>query len=339
MCLAIIFPPEIAHARTVSSNTVGTHNGWDFEFWKDAGGTGSMTLGSGASFTCQWNGINNILFRIGRRLGQNRTHQQIGNISMNFSGSLNTTGNAYLGVYGWTVNPLVEFYIIESWGNWRPPGGTRLGSVTIDGGTYDIFRTTRTNQPSIIGTATFPQFWSVRTSRRTSGTISVTQHFNAWESRQMQMGLMHEVMLLVEGFQSNGSGGATLNSLTMTPPGAITRIEAESMTRSGPHAGLISSPFNGVGLYANNDLARVTHNFTRGTHSFTLRGASSNNNAARVDLRIGGQTRGTFTFSGTTPTTQTLNNISHGTGNQVIELVVTTDNGTWDAFVDWVEFR
>lgn len=124
---------------------------------------------------------------------------------------------------------------------------------------------------------------------------------------------------------------------TTNPPVASVKVEAENMTKSGQYTSNISSPFNGVALYANNDAVRTTINFTSGTHSFALRGASNNANMARVELRIGGQTKGTFYYGGSSPAVYTLNNISHGTGNQVVELIVTADDGTWDAYLDYLE--
>jgi endo-1,4-beta-xylanase len=349
ICLAVTLPAvNVAHAQTITSNQTGTHDGYDYEFWKDSGGSGSMTLNSGGTFSAQWSNINNILFRKGKKFNETQTHQQIGNISINYSANFNPSGNAYLTVYGWTVDPLVEFYIVDSWGSYRPTG-TRKGSISVDGGTYDIYETTRTNQPSIKGTATFKQYWSVRTSKRTSGTISVSQHFAKWESLGMPMGKMYEVALTVEGYQSSGSASVTSNTLSIggssgggtTPPpsGSTTKVEAESMTKGGSYTGNISSPFNGVGLYANNDSVRYTQYFSSGTHSFSLRGASNNSNMARVDLKIGGQTKGTFYFGGSSPAVYTINSVSHGTGNQVIELVVTADNGTWDAYIDYLEIK
>ena len=134
----------------------------------------------------------------------------------------------------------------------------------------------------------------------------------------------------------DGSGGG---GTTPPPSTGTTKVEAESMTKSGQYTGNISTPFSGVALYANNDSIRFTHNFTKNTSSFSLRGASNNANMARVDLKIGGQTKGTFYYGGSAPAVYTINNVSHGTGNQVVELVVTADDGTWDAFVDYLEIQ
>lgn len=97
-------------------------------------------------------------------------------------------------------------------------------------------------------------------------------------------------------------GGGTTTTPTSTPnPGTSTKIEAENMTKSGQYTSNISSPFSGVSLYANNDLVKYTQNFTTGTHNFSLLGASNNSNMARVDLKIGGVTKGTFTSGEAVP--------------------------------------
>ncbi|OPG99624.1 xylanase deacetylase [Chryseobacterium mucoviscidosis] len=145
---------------------------------------------------------------------------------------------------------------------------------------------------------------------------------------------------LCSGMISSSTGRAIApDGGTTNPPSTGTKVEAENMTKGGQYTGNISSPFNGVVLYANNDLIKYTQYFASGTHNFSLRGASNNSNMARVDLKIGGQTKGTFYFGGSSPAVYTLNNISHGTGNQEIQLVVTADDGTWDVYIDYLEIN
>ena len=352
LCLSLIFPSSIAFGqRTITSNETGTHDGYDYELWKDSGNT-SMTLNNGGNFSCEWNNINNALFRKGKKFNETQTHQQLGNISVDFGVDYRPSGNSYLCIYGWTSSPLVEFYIIDSWGNWRPPGAQSKGTITVDGGTYDIYETTRVNQPSIKGNTTFQQYWSVRTSKRTSGTISVSQHFNAWESRGMPLGKMYEIALTVEGWQSSGSANVYSHYLNVGgsgggydpgpqpdpgPEQGADRIECESMTIEGPYAGTINNPFSGVALYANDDAVKFNRNFEGGNYSFSLRGSSNNDNMAEVELMVGGQHKGTFYYGGSYPAVYTIDDVNISAGNQEVELVVTSDDGTWDAYVDCLD--
>jgi endo-1,4-beta-xylanase len=190
----------------------GEKDGFRYELWnQNSQGTACMTLGSGALFSGNWSGIENYLARRGLGYNQTQKHQEIGRFYSDYNCSYSpsgSSGNSYLSIYGWTVDPLVEYYIIEDWRNWIPSmqeGATSKGSITIDGSIYDIYENTRVNQPSISGDTTFQQYFSIRRDKRSNGTIHISDHFDKWESIGMPLGKLHEVSFVVEGYQSSGS--------------------------------------------------------------------------------------------------------------------------------------
>jgi hypothetical protein len=204
----LLFTTQLSNAQTIYSNKTGTHNGYFFSFWNQGGGTVSMTLGNGGNYSTTWNNVTN--FTAGKGWATGNSHRVI-----NFLGSFDGGKNGYLAVYGWTRNPLIEYYVVENYGLWKPTTEKAIGTFTSDGGTYNIYKTTRTQQPSIDGIQTFQQYWSVRTSKRSSGTVTFSNHVEAWKSKGLKLGTSWDYQIMeTEGFRSSGSSNITVSDGT-----------------------------------------------------------------------------------------------------------------------------
>lgn len=107
---------------------------------------------------------------------------------------------------------MIEYYVVENFGTYNPStGATKKGTVVSDGDTYDVYTNQRTNAPSIEGTSTFQQFWSVRRTKRSSGTVTLANHFNAWSGFGMKLGSHDYQIVAVEGYFSAGSADLTVS--------------------------------------------------------------------------------------------------------------------------------
>ncbi|KAJ5190129.1 endo-1-4-beta-xylanase 3 [Penicillium cinerascens] len=192
-------PEPVLGSRSASINYVQNYNGnlGDFTYDESAG-TYSMYWEDGVS--------SDFVVGLGWSTGSSNSITYSADYSASSSGS-------YLSVYGWVNSPQAEYYIVEDYGDYNPcSSATSLGTLSSDGGTYQVCTDTRTNEPSITGTSTFTQYFSVRESTRTSGTVTVANHFNFWAQHGFGNSDFNYQVMAVEAWSGAGSASVTISS-------------------------------------------------------------------------------------------------------------------------------
>ena len=201
----------------VSTNKVGSFsNGIGYELWNEGGNGGSATFYDDGSFNCKMTGAKDYLCRAGLSFNSDKTHAELGHMKADFKlvkNNLSGIQYSYIGIYGWTREPLVEWYIVDNTGSDYMPGdwvaqgssAKKHGVYDIDGAKYTVYEGDRTSYSIDGDNKYFKQYFSVRTSKRDCGTIDITAHFKKWEELGMKMGKMHEAKILGEAGNSEGA--------------------------------------------------------------------------------------------------------------------------------------
>ena len=264
------------------SQKMGSGAGYDYELWSQNGaGNATMTLNpsteNGGAFSVEWSGTINMLARSGKRWGSNSTVtvQNVGNITSEFEVEWSSNDNVkYVSVYGWGYydkqdipsgfSDEIEYYIVQDRGSYNPTqGGKKFGSAVIDGISYDFYTTDRVQQPSLSGTSTFKQYWSIPSNtsqHRTKGTISISKHFSEWAKVGMKMGRLYEVASMkIESYTGQGGnaqGHATVKKNILKIGGSADELGL-NVTASPAAAGTVTKSPN-ANYYAPKTAVQLT---------------------------------------------------------------------------------
>jgi endo-1,4-beta-xylanase len=204
----LMLVPLMASAATICNNTQG---GSSPNFYTNYiyNGTGCInTKNGGGAYSTSWNVKSGGNYVAGKGWSTGSAGRKIGYNA----GAFSQDGTNWLGVYGWTKNPLIEYYVIDAWGDWRPNYGASLGTVTTDGGTYDIYKADKINADNITGVKqNFTQFFSVRRTKTrvdanaANNLITFGNHVNAWKNKGLNLGTTWDYQVLVT--EAYGGGG------------------------------------------------------------------------------------------------------------------------------------
>src|SRR4029077_4868333 len=100
----------------------GNAAGFNWSIWTNSG-PGTITTYSIPAFSASWNGSGDFLARMGIEWGNaGKTFDQFGTIAAQFAETKTGTAGtfSYVGIYGWSTNPCIEYYIIEDSYNKMP---------------------------------------------------------------------------------------------------------------------------------------------------------------------------------------------------------------------------
>lgn len=140
--------------------------------------------------------------------------------NITFTGNVNAQGNFYLAVYTWSQHGenyvssplsiatlcspdtcLTLEQILEDYGSYNPCSqGQKVATITSDGSSYEICTVNRGNN--------YIQNWSVRQNKRSSGTVTTANHYNAYAAHGLNHNPLSEAayqIVSTEGFGSSGS--------------------------------------------------------------------------------------------------------------------------------------
>lgn len=273
------------------TNPIGDYH---YEQWIKSGSASAKFYPDG-SFSCSFSNADDYLCREGVFYGKNsgKDPLSVGHLVADYSMSeFKNAGGisyAYVGVYGWMQDPLIEWYIVDNWGPASRPtwvGGevdkTPFKTVTIDGAQYDLYRNSA-NRATIDGYKPFDQIYSVRKTAKKCGSIDITAHFQAWKDAGITLGTsLYEAKILGEAGQYPENHGAN---------GSIDFNYAKVYVVDGPLSSSSATPTSSSSVnaartpYSSNALPGTLEfeNFDKGSNTYSVGGEPADYCSARSD--------------------------------------------------------
>ena len=206
-----------------------TIDGYYYELWNqnDEGKIDYQNTENNG-FTFSWDRIENAFALKGELFERRSVYaSQLKEYAVTYDADIEYNDqNAFSCVYGWMEDDksTYEFYIVDSWGSWRPNTDDFLGSYESNGITYDIYKGIRYQMNCFGDNQNLSyMYYSVaqeNLAEKSEGvcniknTINFEDHLKAWEDAGLKLGLMYDIGFSVQAYRSSGS--AKVNSIEIT---------------------------------------------------------------------------------------------------------------------------
>ncbi|MBO4713043.1 MAG: glycoside hydrolase family 11 protein [Fibrobacter sp.] len=234
----------------------------------------SLTYHDNGLFKAEWNDTQDFWARVGLTYdatnGIRHDYKKL-SLSYNYTKTVES-GSVFIGVYGWTVNPAGEFFIVDDWIAQIDEAhvGRKFGEYEVDGSKYAVYALMTDEGESWRGYPYRVMFTSVRETPRECGYIDITAHFNKFDelftgqtdtipnargvrkNAVLKFGNLTDLMATVEAFD-NGKGSidyahirfgelyAEESSSSAAPGSSATAPESSAAAPESPAAGSSSS--------------------------------------------------------------------------------------------------
>ena len=203
------------------TNINGTVNGLNYGIWTNGSGGTITVFPTAHAFSTSWDQSLDFLAHVGLDFRTAKAYTAYGTISAQFVETKSGTAGGFsmIGMYGWMHSPCVEWYINEDSYNGLYPRGTV--TATIDGAVYYLSTVTTNgtggaNACESGHTGTWTQMISTRQNARQCGTVTVSDHFAAWEKQGWSLGTLSSVHINVEVGGGTGSVEFPVANVTTT---------------------------------------------------------------------------------------------------------------------------
>ena len=173
--------------HTVTANLNGSINGkWDYELWQAEPSEGnSLTYYGDGLFKAEWKNTPEYWAGVGFHYADAKgISHNYKKFSLRYNYTKNVvSGNAFIGVHGWTVEPAGEFFIVDDWVSQLDEAflGRKFAEYEVDGAKYAVYALMTAEGESWRGYPYIVRFTSIRETTRNCGDMDISAHFKKYD--------------------------------------------------------------------------------------------------------------------------------------------------------------